>query len=257
VQESRSLPIGCVKYLNARPLIRGWPGSITFDHPSALTDQLQRGALQIALVSSLEFLRNPIYRVVDGVSISSDGPIYSVVVGYRGQISEMEEIVLDPASLTSIALLRCLMVEFNLHPRLIRASPKSGGDDSARLLIGDQAIRFRQKHARDFKFWDLGEAWKEKTGLAFVFALWLVRPETPEAEVIAEQLRELRDKNLRDLEQLISEEKDFDREFCRRYFRNHVRFNFGEKEKEGLRTFAASCAKQGLIPERDLVLDVI
>ena len=42
------------------------------------------GELDVALVSSFEFLRNPIYRIVDDVSISSDGPVYSVVVAHRG-----------------------------------------------------------------------------------------------------------------------------------------------------------------------------
>src|SRR5207248_11358760 len=78
----RMLPIGCVKYLNARPLIRGWASEVDFDHPSALCKRLADGELDVALVSSFEFLRNPIYRIVDDVSISSDGSVYSVFVAY-------------------------------------------------------------------------------------------------------------------------------------------------------------------------------
>ena len=79
------------KYLNARPLIRGWTGNVEFDHPSALCKRLAKGQLDVALVSSFEFLRNPIYRIVDDVSISSDGPVYSVVVAHRGEFSNIEE----------------------------------------------------------------------------------------------------------------------------------------------------------------------
>ena len=106
--------IGCVKYLNARPLIRGWPGNVEFDHPSALCQRLAKGQLDVALVSSFEFLRNPIYRIVDDVSISSDGPVYSVVVAHRGEFSNIEEIELDPASETAVNLLRCLLAELGL-----------------------------------------------------------------------------------------------------------------------------------------------
>src|SRR4029077_1444145 len=116
----RMLRIGCVKYLNARPLIRGWPGAIEFDHPSALCQRLAKGELDVALVSSFEFLRNPIYQIVDDISISSDGPVYSVVVAHRGRISDIEEIELDPASQTAVNLLRCLLAEKALRPRLIR-----------------------------------------------------------------------------------------------------------------------------------------
>ena len=93
-----------------------------FDHPSALCNKLAAGELDVALVSSFEFLRNPIYRIVDDVSISSDGPVYSVVVAHRGEIGQIEEIELDPASETSANLLYCLIAEFGLPSRLIRRS---------------------------------------------------------------------------------------------------------------------------------------
>src|SRR5262249_22813135 len=142
------LRIGCVKYLNARPLVRGWEGDVDFDHPPALCNKLAAGKLDVALVSSFEFLRNPIYRIVDDVSISSDGPVYSVILAYRGEIAEIEEIELDPASETSANLLRCLIAERGLNPRLVqgrtKARPVVAESDAtlqARLLIGDQAIR--------------------------------------------------------------------------------------------------------------------
>jgi len=163
------LRVGCVKYLNARPLIRGWPGVVILDHPAALCAQLARGDLDVALVSSFEFLRHPIYRIVDDISISSAGPVYSVVVAYTGEISEVDEIEIDPAAETSGKLLRCLLAEAKLTPRFSRtttsstASPVGQPDElvlsrarTARLLIGDQAIRFRQQHADKFRFWDLG-----------------------------------------------------------------------------------------------------
>lgn len=257
MEQPQSLRVGCVRYLNARPLIRGWPGEVVFDHPAVLSAQLQRGDLDIALVSSFEFLRNPVYRVVDGVSIAADGPVYSVIVAHRGKISDVQEIALDPASLTSVALLRVLMDKLNLHQRLVSATAEDVKSDRATLLIGDQAIRFRQIHADDFEFWDLAEAWKEATGLPFVFALWLIRPEVSNVEQIGEQLRKQRDINLRDIDPVIAEEPEFDHEFCRRYFLDHLRFSFGDKEKESLRMFAELCAKQGLIPRHDVALNLI
>ena len=251
--EKPSLRIGCVKYLNARPLIYGWEGNVVLDHPSALCAQLASGELDVALVSSFEFLRNPIYRIVDGVSISSDGPVYSVVVAYRGEFAETKEIALDPAAETSGNLLRCLLGELNLNPRIGSASPS----ESARLLIGDQAIRFHQRHANDFHFWDLGEQWKKLRGLPFVYALWLVRPEVENPKLIAGRLRKLRDENLANLDQLIAQETESDRAFCERYYRRHLRFKLGDEEKKGLRVFAELCQKHALLPKRNFVLDLV
>ena len=245
-----SLRIGCVKYFNARPLIRGWPGNVEFDHPSALCQRLAKGQLDVALVSSFEFLRNPIYRIVDDVSISSDGPVYSVVVVHRGAFSDIEEIELDPASETAVNLLRCLLAELGLTARLTGAVSESAGLPRARLIIGDQAISFRQHHADAFQFWDLGEQWKKLTGLPFVYALWLIRPEVPDAKSIAQRLRGLRDENLADIQVIVSDAADnkqkITAEFLIRYYNEHLRFGFGTREKKGLETFACICAKHGV-----------
>ena len=222
-----------------------------FDHPSALCKQLANGDLDIALVSSFEFLRNPIYRIVDDVSISSAGPVYSVVVAHLGDISEVEDIEIDPAAETSGNLLRCLFAEFNLAPRFNSTSTSDITARQARLLIGDQALRFRQKHAKEFHFWDLGEQWNKLVDLPFVYALWLIRPEVRNFQPLANRLRKLRDENLADIDTLIAEKEEFDRDFCRHYYRENLRFGFGEKEKAGLREFRRRCMElRLLLPER-------
>ena len=252
----KSLRIGCVKYLNARPLIRGWPGEVTLDHPAALCAQLARGDLDVALVSSFEFLRNPIYRIVNDISISSVGPVYSVIVAHQGEVSEVDEIELDPAAETSVNLLRCLLSESQLNPRFTRTSASANASPArtrrARLLIGDQAIRFRQEHAHEFRFWDLGEQWARVVASPFVYALWLVRPEVIDAKIIADRLRALRQKNLANIDKLIAEEKDFDREFCVGYYRENLRFDFGKEEKQGLTEFHKRCVKLRLLPRDGL-----
>jgi chorismate dehydratase len=281
----KSVRVGCVKYLNARPLIHGWPGNVEFDHPSVLCERLAKGELDVALVSSFEFLRNPIYRIVDSVSISSDGPVYSVVVAYRGEFSNIEEIELDPASETAANLLRCLLAQLkarlsgNIDLQSVRPAglqpvgrnaaenisagrtgrmPMFHPSNRARLIIGDQAIRFRQEHAGACRFWDLGEQWKKLTGLPFVYALWLIRPEVPNAKSIAQRLRELRDKNLADIAAIVSDavadaahnKQAITQEFLDRYYHEYLRFGFGAREKQGLQTFADLCAKHGVLPER-------
>jgi chorismate dehydratase len=257
VPDRQPLRIGCVKYLNARPLVFGGPADVVLDHPSVLCAQLAHGELDVALVSSFEFLRNPIYRIVDGISISSDGPVYSVVVAHVGEISAAEQIELDPAAETSGNLLRCLLSELKLRPRFVATSTSSLAKERARLLIGDQAIRFRQQHGNEFQFWDLGENWQNLAGLPFVYALWLVRPEVVDPKSIADRLRTLRNKNLANIDNLIAGEKEFDRGFCDRYYREHLRFSFGEREKEGLRAFKELCQKHDLLPKRDIAFSVV
>jgi predicted solute-binding protein len=235
--------IGCVKYLNAQPLIHGWAGLVRFDHPSVLCRALAAGELDVALVSSFEFLRNPIYAVVDGIAIASDGAVFSVILAHEGSVDQLQEVVIDPASATSVNLLRCLLgarkVEFICEGEI---SPQRG-----RLLIGDQAIRFRQEMDQRYRILDLGAAWKEQTALPFVYALWLIRPDYTGKAAIADQLRSLGKGNLQNLDAVVAAQPAADREFCAFYFRECLRFTFGEKEKAGFKQFGEQCAHQQLL----------
>ena len=212
---------------------------------------LAAGELDVALVSSFEFLRNPIYHIVDEVSIASDGAVFSVVVAYEGSRPH-SQIELDPASETSVALLQLLVNERGSAPlRVVKMEAEMLSPlapDRSRLLIGDQAIRFRQKYGPAYRFWDLGEEWKGVTGLPFVYALWLMRPEVSDPNLIGDELRTLRDRNLENLHEVIALQTEFSPEFCSRYYTQHLRFSLGEREKDGLRQFASGCTKLGLIP---------
>jgi chorismate dehydratase len=284
------LRIGCVKYLNARPLIHGWSGAVDFDHPAALCRKLERGKLDVALVSSLEYLRRPIYRIVDGASISAHGAVYSVIVAHNEDLSRAEEIEIDPASETSVALLRCLLKQRGLNPRLCvrntdlqsvrpaelhsaesetpsaSAESKTADKMSARrtgqrpvfhLLIGDQAIRFRAEHGERYHYWDLAETWTKITSLPFVFAFWLIRPEIENAKEIADKLRALRDRNVATIDELARSQSEVSPAFCRKYYRKHLFFDFGEREKAGLREFHRCCLLNKIEVAPDFRLNLV
>ena len=522
------LRIGCVKYLNARPLIYGWSGAVDFDHPAALCRKLEHGDLDVALVSSLEYLRRPIYRIVDGVSISAHGAVYSVIVAHNEDLSRAQEIDIDPASETSVALLRCLLRQRRFNPRLrvrntdlqsvrpaelrsaesetadstssgrtgqrpvfrpfdehgklqrsrrnlphweqvsatyfvtfrladavptslasqwrdelqnwrrfhpeplddegrkeyrkrflqvredwldqghgscllrepkaamivaealrhfdsqryhldafvimpnhvhalvqpllghslkeilrswksysarqinktlgrsgsvwmeesfdrivrdwnalvkcrdyIARNPEkahlrtgafvlsleeklrntdlqsvrraelhsaepatmhaSAGPETAdsmsagrtgqgpvfRLLIGDQAIRFRAEHGERYHYWDLAETWTKMTSLPFAFAFWLIRPEIENAKEIADKLRALRDHNVASIDELALSQSEVSPTFCRKYYREHLFFDFGEREKAGLREFHRRCLLNKIDVAPDLRLNLV
>ncbi|MBA2585206.1 MAG: menaquinone biosynthesis protein [Chthoniobacterales bacterium] len=258
---SASLRVGAVKYLNALPLTSHAPVAIRLDHPSALCADLARGELDVALVSSFEYLRNPIYHVVDNVAIGSRGPVYSVILAYWGELEEVEEVELDPASQTSGNLLRCLFAEAGITlevtancGRFDLAVPAPG---RAKLLIGDQAIRFRAQPAAGCRILDLGERWEQTFGLPFVYALWLIRPEVENKTEIADQLRRLRDQNMRKLRELAEAQTQVAPDFCFEYLSRHLRYGFGEPERRGLAMFRSLCEKHGLLGAAESHLHLI
>ncbi len=103
-------------------------------------------------------------------------------------------------------------------------------------------------------------------GLPFVYALWLIRPEVVALKQIADRLRGLRDENLSHLNELIADavarvadpsHPEITREFLNCYYHEHLRFSFGKKEKEGLRTFGQLCAKHGLLRGGGIAFDLV
>lgn len=241
------LRIGCVQYLNAKPLICGYPGPVLFDHPSSLARDLAAGKLDAALVPTFEALRTPQYLIVDGVGIVSDGPVFSVFLAHRGPLTEVRTIALDPASLTSVHLLQVLLAEgYGLRPKCVDARGFVGEPD-ATLLIGNQAIDFRRKQPSEYEFFDLGEEWQRQTGLPFVYAPWLLRTDVPEAAAAADELRALGRIGTSQIEQIVATESFQDAAFRRRYLTEHIRFTLGVREKAGMQRYRELLEQHGFI----------
>lgn len=229
--------IGSVSYLNALPLTCGIEKRVTFETPSRLARRLLGQELDVALVSITEALYREGYGIVDGVAIGSAGPVRSVFLAHRVPLEQVKEVFCDPASLSSVGLLRVLLGERGLRPSLRElAHYEQARQCDAVLLIGDRALDFALDPG-GHQIWDLGEAWFRMTGRPFVHAAWLVRPGYEDA-TLAPLLRGARDEGVRRLEELIRGRTDYTLEFRRRYLTENVRFALDEPAKEGLRLFA-------------------
>jgi hypothetical protein len=134
---------------------------------------------------------------------------------------------------------------------------RSGQGPVFRLLIGDQAIRFRAEHGERYRYWDLAETWTKMTSLPFAFAFWLIRPEIENAKEIADKLRALRDHNVASVDELALSQSEVSPTFCRKYYRQHLFFDFGEREKAGLREFHRRCLLNKIDVAPDLRLNLV
>ncbi len=240
------LRIGCVQYLNSKPLIACYPGRVVFDHPAKLARALAGGTLDAALVPIFEALGSPNYRTVDGVAIAANGPVYSVFLAYTGELQKVRRIALDPASLTSAHLVQVLLREFHgLMPECTTASEAEPAD--ARLLIGNQALAYRRLAIKGEKFLDLGEEWQRQTGLPFVFAVWLLRRGLANEAAAAREFRELKDRGVKRIPEIASREIEFGPELALRYLTEHISFELGPREKLGAERFRELLHKHGFL----------
>src|SRR5215475_14690867 len=130
--------VGSVEYLNAVPLTRGLEEEVIYATPAKLAEMLQRDELDAGLVSVVEVLFHDRYDILDGIAIASLGEVKSVLLAHRKPLEEAREVFCDPASLTSVQLLRVLLAERGIKPEF---RPLAGYEAEARpdfmLLIGD------------------------------------------------------------------------------------------------------------------------
>ncbi len=147
---------------------------LLIDYPSNIasllqTNQVDIGLVPVAIIPTLEE-----HHIVSDYCIGCDGEVASVCLFSEVPLAEISTILLDYQSRTSVALLEILIREhWKITPELRAAAAdyeKNISGTTAGLVIGDRALVQRSKSKY---IYDLGTAWKEMTGLPFVFAAWV------------------------------------------------------------------------------------
>lgn len=180
--------VGCVSYLNAKPLIAGLddePGiKVRTDVPARLLADLEAGEVDLALCPVFDFFSSAQELALVPVgAIGCEGPTLTVRLYSQVPIEQITTLHADTDSHTSVALARVLLAKlFGVSPRMIdydaRERTAEGRIDEspqAMLLIGDKVVTGSPLAVQYPYQMDLGEGWHELTGLPFVFAMWMTR----------------------------------------------------------------------------------
>ena len=242
--------VGSVPYLNAVPLTRGIEDQIVLAPPSRLAELLREDKLDAALVSVVEALFNDAYDILDGIAVASLGEVRSVFLAHRIPLEKIERVHCDPASLTSVSLLKVLLAERGLKPEFVPLPDYADAPHyDAVLLIGDRALDFSFA-THEHQFWDLGAAWMELTKLPFVFAVWALRRGVDTTD-IRRALRDAKTFGLDTLDYIISNRSEYTADFRRDYLSWHIHYHLGADEKRGLAKFVELLRKHDLGPVFD------
>jgi len=178
---TQKIRVGAVSYLNTKPLIFGFEQGkmkdaieLIIDYPAniashLINDRIDIGLVPVAVIPSLKE-----HFIVSDYCIGCDGEVASVCLFSDVPLHGIKTIILDYQSRTSVALLKILLQEhWKISPELVAGKENYEQDingSTAGLVIGDRALLQRKTAAY---IYDLGTAWKEMTGLPFVFAAWV------------------------------------------------------------------------------------
>lgn len=245
-------------YLNSAPLIWSFARGagrrevdlLTDAAPARCADMLAQGHAEVALVPVIEYQRMSDLAVVPDVCVGARRAVRSVVLVTRSDdLREVRSVALDESSRTSAALVRVLFSEFfgrDLETTTARPDVAAMlGRRDAALVIGDPAMTFARE---GLVVHDLATLWRERTGLGFVFAMWMAR-ESEAERARAVDFAAARDEGLASLEEIVSE---YSRELglpaaeLREYLTENIRFHLDEEMRRGLELFFRLAHKHGI-----------
>ena len=255
-----AIRVGVVEYLNARPLVYGLDArpdlfSLQYDVPARCAALLHEGAVDLALLPAIEYLRRPDYRAVPDIAVASIGPVASVALFTTRPATAIRSIAIDASSRTAVALLRVLCAQwFDIEPKFISMQPDLQSmlkRCDAALLIGDIALFTEYETVVDLDKIDLGEEWTAMTGLPFVWAFWAGRGDMVEPEHVR-ALRTARDAGAAAIDEVVAAHTSGDEEqaeLAREYLRKNVHFALTEDGRSGVKRFYAAAADVGIVPQ--------
>ncbi|MEU9602914.1 menaquinone biosynthesis protein [Streptomyces sp. NPDC048057] len=250
-----------MQFLNCVPLYWGLARTgtlvdfeLTKDTPEKLSERLVRGELDIAPISLVEFLRHSDQLVAfPDIAVGCDGPVMSCVIVSQVDLEQLDgaRVALGSTSRTSVRLAQLLLSErYGVTPDYYTCPPDLGlmmQEADAGVLIGDAALRASLHEAPrlGLQVHDLGQMWKQWTGLPFVFAVWAARKDylAREPEVVHEvhqaflASRDLSLEEVTKVSEQVARWEAFDAELLERYFRT-LDFRFGAEQLAGVREFA-------------------
>ena len=167
----------------------------------------------------------------------------------------------DTDSHTSVALARILFAErYGAAPEMVpltdAAAPEARGP-VARLLIGDKVV---SAEPRDLPYQlDLGEAWKQLTGLPFVFAIWMARRGADLGNLPLRLERAKRD-GLANVESIIAKEappRGWPLDVAHRYLTEYLQFDIGPSQLRAIELFHTLAHRHGVLPHTPRPLSIV
>lgn len=247
--------VGCVPYVNAKPLISKFAYeptvTVELDIPSRLPAMLDSGSVQAVLASSFDALTTPGRRIVWGVCIGSFGPAASVRLFSRVPFREIRSLALDQSSLTSNHLAQILLREvYQCHPEVSTEPPQLDemlSKHDACILIGDKGL---MTEGEGLHILDLGEAWTNFTGLPFVWAVWIGNADLDSflaAELNAAYAWWLDQRH--DLLPEVADQAGWPLQTAATYLEQTMHYRFEDQEWQGLIRFRDLLVKHGFANE--------
>ncbi|MEZ5046165.1 MAG: menaquinone biosynthesis protein [Chitinophagaceae bacterium] len=234
--------IGAVSYLNTKPFLYGLEQKpfadrieLIQDYPANLSSLLQKDKIDIALLPVVAIKGITDASIISDYCIGSESEVASVCLYSEVPIEEIQTILLDYQSRTSVALLKILLDKYwQTRPMLLEANENFISDikdKTAGLVIGDRALALTNTYPYVY---DLAACWNEYTRLPFVFATWVANKKINEAFI--KDFNSALQVGLENIDKII-ENNTSDHYDLAVYYKQNISFELDEKKKNAMTLF--------------------
>ena len=238
--------ISIVSYLNTLPFrwaIRNsaLTGEISLseDIPRVCAEKLLSGEADLALVPVAVIPQMQRHYIVSDYCIGADGIVDSVKLYHDLPVDQIKNVLLDYQSRTSVNLTRVLFrFWWKTEPEFTDALSgfeEQVRDGTAAVVIGDRTFALNGRYRFET---DLAQAWKDFTGLPFVFAAWV--SSKPLAPDFIGRFNAVLRNGIENIEQAVKDAPDYGslpKKMLAEYLNNKINYVLDEKKLQAMRMF--------------------
>ena len=193
---------------------------------------LDRGEIDLATLPVGALVGRTDLVALPSVGIGADGPVRTVLLEPLVGLANATSFRPDPASRSSN-----LLAALVLRHRQGRDVPPDPAGPGPRVVIGDPAFAVAPELSLD-----LADAWRDWTGLPFVFALWVAGPrlacDPGRLRDIDRALAAVAAANLSNLDKICQDQSVVAPEVAREYLTRNIRHVLDDRFRAGADRFA-------------------
>ncbi len=195
-----------------------------------LNDEIDVGLVPVAIIPELKE-----HHIISDYCIGAEQEVASVCLFSEVPLENIEKVILDYQSRTSVALARVLIEKYWKLSVVFEEAKENFREDikgtTAAVVIGDRA--FEQRKISTYKY-DLANTWIEFTGLPFVFAAWVANKPLPKDFI--QHFNEANKKGLENIDAVVAE--NFSPYYdLKKYFSENISYELTEDKRKGLEKF--------------------
>ena len=215
-------------------LIEDYPAKIA---ALLLNDEIDIGLIPVAVIPKLKEA-----HIISDFCIAAEQEVASVCLFSEVAIDKIEKVLLDYQSKTSINLCKILLKNYWKKDVIIEETTGEFRHlikgTTAAVVIGDRA--FEQRKISSFVY-DLATAWKDFTGLPFVFAAWVANKKIEDDFLDA--FNKANAYGLRHIDEIVAE-NPYDLYDLKKYYTKNISYILDSEKRKGLEKFLSFLALQ-------------